>query len=93
MLESRHPVGLSLLLVVIFDVVFTLGYLLGRSQYDSRLRAAVGKPPEAGPPTTGSPPKSKGKAESEEAASVPSTLVRFSRDPNNFQIRYLNAPF
>ena len=67
-LESRHLVGLFLLLVVIFGVVFTLGYLLGRSQYDSRLRAAVGKPPEAGPPTAGSPPKSKGKAESEEAA-------------------------
>jgi len=67
-LESRHLVGLFLLLVVIFGVVFTLGYLLGRSQYDSRLRTAVGKPPEAGPPTAGAPPKSKGKAESEEAA-------------------------
>jgi cell division septation protein DedD len=41
-LESRHLVGLFLLLVVIFGIVFTLGYLLGRSQYDSRLRAAVG---------------------------------------------------
>ncbi len=40
-LESRHLVGLFLLLVVIFGVVFTLGYLLGRSQYDSKLRAAV----------------------------------------------------
>jgi len=43
-LESRHLVGLFLLLVVIFGVVFTLGYLLGRSQYDSKLRAAVGAP-------------------------------------------------
>jgi cell division septation protein DedD len=43
-LESRHLVGLFLLLVVIFGVVFTLGYLLGRSQYDSKLRAAVGSP-------------------------------------------------
>src|ERR1019366_5353233 len=67
-LESRHLVGLFLLLVVIFGVVFTLGYLLGRSQYDASLRAAIGKPPETGPPTVGSPPKSKGKAESEEAA-------------------------
>ena len=40
-LESRHLVGLFLLLVVIFGVVFTLGYLLGRSQYDTQLRAAV----------------------------------------------------
>jgi len=44
-LESRHLVGLFLLLVVIFGVVFTLGYLLGRSQYDTKLRAAVGPPP------------------------------------------------
>ena len=43
-LESRHLVGLFLLLVVIFGVVFTLGYLLGRSQYDINLRAAVGTP-------------------------------------------------
>ena len=44
-LESRHLVGLFLLLVVIFGVVFTLGYLMGRSQYDSNVRAAVGVPP------------------------------------------------
>jgi hypothetical protein len=31
-LESRHLVGLFLLLVVIFGIVFTLGYLLGRTQ-------------------------------------------------------------
>jgi DedD protein len=43
-LESRHLVGLFLVLVVIFGVVFTLGYLMGRSQYDSRVRAAVGLP-------------------------------------------------
>jgi DedD protein len=44
-LESRHLVGLFLLLVVIFGVVFTLGYLMGRSQFDSKVRAAVGVPP------------------------------------------------
>src|SRR5580692_6663407 len=44
-LESRHLVGLFMLLVVIFGVVFTLGYLLGRSQYDTKVRAAVGLPP------------------------------------------------
>ncbi|MGD0907774.1 MAG: SPOR domain-containing protein [Candidatus Acidiferrales bacterium] len=48
-LESRHLVGLFLLLVVIFGVVFTLGYLLGRSQYDTKLHAAVGKPADAEP--------------------------------------------
>ena len=51
-LESRHLVGLFLLLVVIFGVVFTLGYLLGRSQPDTKLSAAVSKPASAEPPPT-----------------------------------------
>jgi cell division septation protein DedD len=41
-LESKHLVGLFLLLVVIFGVVFTLGYLMGRNQYDAKLGAAAG---------------------------------------------------
>ena len=62
-LESRHLVGLFLLLVVIFGVVFTLGYLLGRSQYDSQLRAAVGPPAGADAPVP--PPAAKGKRQPE----------------------------
>lgn len=63
-LESRHLVGLFLLLVVIFGVVFTLGYLLGRSQYDSKLRAAVGAPPGSDAPAAA---KSKTRTEGEDA--------------------------
>ena len=66
-LESRHLVGLFLLLVVIFGVVFTLGYLLGRSQYDSKLRAAVGPPPGAMAPDPPAPVKAKAKAGSVDA--------------------------
>jgi DedD protein len=48
-LGGRHLVGIFLLLVVVFAIVFTLGYLLGRSQYDSGIRAAartaVAQPP------------------------------------------------
>ena len=66
-LESKHLVGLFLLLVVIFGVVFTLGYLLGRSQYDSKVRAAVGPPSEYEAPTPVASSKSKAKPESEEA--------------------------
>jgi cell division septation protein DedD len=69
-LESRHLVGLFMLLVVIFGVVFTLGYLLGRSQYDARLRAAVGPPPGADPPATSSALKSKGKPQNTGANSA-----------------------
>ena len=67
-LESRHLVGLFMLLVVIFGVVFTLGYLLGRSQYDSRLRAAVGAPAESDPLPASPALKSKGKPENQAAA-------------------------
>ena len=66
-LESRHLVGLFLLLVVIFGVVFTLGYLMGRSQYDSRVRAAVGPPPGTEPPAALAAAKPKAKPEPEEA--------------------------
>jgi len=66
-LESRHLVGLFLLLVVIFGVVFTLGYLLGRSQYDSKLRAAVGVPPGFDAPAAPTAAKSKTRPEPEDA--------------------------
>src|SRR5271169_97154 len=58
-LESRHLVGLFLLLVVIFGVVFTLGYLMGRSQFDSKVRAAVGPPPGSAPPAAPAAEKTK----------------------------------
>ena len=68
-LESRHLVGLFLLLVVIFGVVFTLGYLLGRSQYDTKVRAAVGMPP--GFDTPEAPPAAKSKTRPEPEPSQP----------------------
>ena len=67
-LESRHLVGLFMLLVVIFAVVFTLGYLMGRSQYDSRLRAIVGSPLQDDPSSAASAPKSKSKSQHSETS-------------------------
>lgn len=46
-LESRHVVGLFLVIVVISGVVFTLGYILGRNQYETQVRAAGLNPKEA----------------------------------------------
>ncbi|HTC65280.1 MAG TPA: SPOR domain-containing protein [Candidatus Saccharimonadales bacterium] len=63
-LESRHLVGLFLLLVVIFGVVFTLGYLMGRSQGDSRSRTVIAAPAEPGT-SAAVPPSSKSKAKPE----------------------------
>jgi cell division septation protein DedD len=39
-LGSRHVVGLFLVIVVISGIVFTLGYILGRNQYETQVRAA-----------------------------------------------------
>src|SRR5580693_8784140 len=66
-LESRHLVGLFLLLVVIFGVVFTLGYLMGRSQFDSKVRAAVAPPPDFGAPAAPAAEKSKTRPGPEDA--------------------------
>lgn len=38
-LGGRQLAGVFVLLVVLFGMVFTLGYLLGRNQYDAQLRA------------------------------------------------------
>jgi cell division septation protein DedD len=56
-LESRHVIGLFLLMLVFSAVFFTLGYVMGRNQYDGQVRAAntqhdvvdnVVKKPDAG---------------------------------------------
>ncbi|HEY1866219.1 MAG TPA: SPOR domain-containing protein [Candidatus Acidoferrales bacterium] len=44
-LGGRHLVGFFALLVVMLGVAFTLGYLLGRNQYDTQLRAAASTVP------------------------------------------------
>ena len=40
MLESKHVIGLFMLMLVFSGVFFTLGYVMGRSQYDGQVRAA-----------------------------------------------------
>ena len=52
MLESRHLIGIFLGLVVICGVFFTLGYVMGRTQFETTVRAAapMGKPVETGVP-------------------------------------------
>jgi cell division septation protein DedD len=40
-LESRHVIGLFMLMLLFSGVFFTLGYVMGRSQYDGQVRAAT----------------------------------------------------
>jgi septal ring-binding cell division protein DamX len=40
-LESKHVIGLFLLMLLFSGVFFTLGYVMGRNQYDAQVRTAV----------------------------------------------------
>jgi DedD protein len=40
-LESRHVIGLFMLMLVFSGVFFALGYVMGRNQYDGQVRAAT----------------------------------------------------
>ena len=52
MLESRHVIGLFMLMLLFSGVFFTLGYVMGRSQYDGQVRASA--EPHAKPVQTAS---------------------------------------
>lgn len=44
MLESKHVIGLFLLMLVFSGVFFALGYVMGRNQYDGQVRAEAINP-------------------------------------------------
>ena len=55
MLESRHVIGLFMLMLLFSGVFFTLGYVMGRNEYDSPVRASTDffkKPQISGAPKT-----------------------------------------
>src|SRR5215475_8036108 len=69
-LESKHVIGLFLLMLVFSGVFFSLGYVMGRNQYDGRVSAengAVGRPEpvansklDVAPKKTAAPPAESG---------------------------------
>jgi cell division septation protein DedD len=79
-LESRHVIGLFLLMLVFSGVFFALGYVMGRNQYDGQVRAAnngmgSGEPvlsakPDVAPKRTAPPPNDS--ADSDPATSTAS---------------------
>jgi cell division septation protein DedD len=52
-LEGRHVIGLFLIIMLLSGVFFTLGYVMGRNQYDGEVRAAMN--PRAMPDPSVSP--------------------------------------
>ncbi len=83
-MESRHLLGVFLGIVVLCGVFFTLGYVMGRTQYDTSVRAATAsqpKPVGAVAPGTGAKPATSVPAASDwnfyragEAKSAPAPL-------------------
>jgi cell division septation protein DedD len=67
-LGGRHLVGFFFLLVVVLGVVFTLGYLLGRSQYVATLRAGVSNVVPQAPAGKNTVEKSAGSTQPDNAA-------------------------
>jgi cell division septation protein DedD len=80
-LESRHVIGLFMLMLLFSGVFFTLGYVMGRNQYDGQVRAASNPRTLQAPPVA---PKSDPSAKSLNTSrrdSDPATEV--SNQPNS----------
>ncbi|MGB8493655.1 MAG: SPOR domain-containing protein [Candidatus Acidiferrum sp.] len=70
-LEGKHVIGLFLLMLLFSGVFFTLGYVMGRNQYDGQVSAAItnSRTPERGPVVPAKPePAPKRTAEAPPAA-------------------------
>jgi DedD protein len=78
-LESRHLVGLFLGVVLLCGVFFTLGYVMGRTQYDSAVHAEDETPVR---PTVSSKPSPKS-AESEKTAANPGEWDFYGKKNND----------
>jgi cell division septation protein DedD len=75
-LESRHVIGLFLLMLVFSGVFFALGYVMGRNQYDGQVRAATNGMGNAEPVLNAKPdvaPKRTAAPSSDSADSDPAT--------------------
>jgi DedD protein len=75
-LEGKHVIGLFLLMLLFSGVFFTLGYVMGRNQYDGQVRAsttASGTPDYAAPAKSRSPSRKTAAPDPAENESDPAT--------------------
>jgi|SRR5215470_2710985 len=75
-LESKHVIGLFLLMLVFSGVFFTLGYVMGRNQYDGRVSAesnAMARPEPVLSPRPDVAPKKRSAPSAESGDSDPAT--------------------
>ena len=82
-LGGRHITGIFLVLVVLFGLVFTLGYVLGRSHYDTQLGAVASTVPSGADNATESPTaSSQTPAEDQPKAPAPDWEFYHSAEPS-----------
>lgn len=77
-LESKHVIGLFLLMLLFSGLFFTLGYVMGRNQYDGQVRASSGsfnKPEPAAIPKVEPAPKKTVQTPPADASSDPATAT------------------
>jgi len=80
-LESRHVIGLFMLMLLFSGVFFTLGYVMGRSQYDGQVRASVEPRPKPVLPASTKPePISKRASKTTPSEPLPDTTA--TKDPD-----------
>ena len=91
-LEGKHVIGLFLLMLLFSGVFFTLGYVMGRNQYDGQVRAANAnsRTTEAAAPAKSDPASKKSAArEPVENESDPATAAAGKSD---WEFYHNNAP-
>jgi|ERR1700730_1834915 len=76
-LESKHVIGLFLLMLVFSGIFFTLGYVMGRNQYDGQVRASSSSPLSEAILTK----KSQAAAQNSSAKHAPAVLPSSDADP------------
>ena len=86
-LESRHLVGLFLGVVLLCGVFFTLGYVMGRTQYDSSVHASDVSPLLR--PSVSPKPSAKSSTAEKTPAANPSEWDFYSKKAND---DHLDAP-
>lgn len=92
-LESRHVIGLFLLMLVFSGVFFALGYVMGRNQYDGQVRAAnngmgIAEPvlsakPDVAPKRTAARPNDSADSDPATSTSSDSTWNFYDKDKSS----------
>src|SRR6266481_3820676 len=101
-LESRHVIGLFLLMLVFSGVFFALGYVMGRNQYDGQVRAAnngmgsvepfVASKPEVAPKKSAAAPSDSTDSDPATSTASDSTWNFYDKEKSSKVAPHLETP-